>query len=457
MAEEHKTLPYDNTDKESIYNYAIELLGSTLREKSNVEQIDDISRNKGSFGNAVEQFYFYIDNNGISAPDFAEAGVELKTTPLKKNKDGSLSSKERLVIGMIDYMNVVDETFETSHLLEKAKDILLISYLWEPDKEPLDYHIELVEMIDLEDLPEGDLAQIKEDWETVVDKIRAGLAHELSGSDTLYLEACTKAANSSIRRKQPNSNIEAKPRAWALKPSYMTAMSNRLIRNMQAIERDEDERSIPLIELVKNRFAPYFGLTETELAERFGYLQEGRRKPKNLCALITRKILGVSDNAKIEEFEKAGIVPKTIRVKRNGTPKEAMSFPYFDYCELAITPYEDSDFARYIDQKYLFVIYRESDDGEYLLSDVAFWQMPEVDVEDAKKCYEEMRNRVKDGRADESVKSTENRVCHVRPHARDGNDTLMTPQGKSVVKKSFWINQKYLAKEIARVTNRTQE
>ena len=112
---------------------------------------------------------------------------------------------------MIDYMKVVNETFETSHLMQKAEDILLISYLWIPDTDPLDYRVILVEIVSMPNLPESDLAQIKADWETVVGKVRAGLAHEISGSYTLYFEACTKGAKGTDRRKQPYSDIPAKP------------------------------------------------------------------------------------------------------------------------------------------------------------------------------------------------------------------------------------------------------
>ena len=453
MAKTGKQLPYDRNSKDSIYHYACDLRGSTLREKTGDGPVADIRKNKGSFGGAMETRYFMLDLNSDSAPDFKDAGLELKTTPLKRNKDGSISAKERLVLGMIDYMEVVHETFETSHLMKKAEDILLVSYMWEPDTDPLDYRVELVELVSLPGLPKGDLVQIKDDWETVVQKVRDGRAHEISGSDTLYLEACTKAANSSMRRRQPYSNIPAKPRAWALKQSFMTAMSNRLLEGMQSIERSDSEQEMTLAELVRARFEPYFGLTEQELGERFGYIKRGKRKPKNLCALITRRILGVSDDAKIEEFEKAGIKPKTMRIKRNGTPKESVSFPRFDYFELVETPFEESDFAGYLDQKYLFVIYREDERERdiYRLADVAFWQMPDDDLEEGKRCYEEMRSRVANGRAQDSVKSTENRCCHVRPHGRDSSDTLPTPQGDMVVKKCFWLNAQYLKDEIARV------
>ena len=451
MDNSNKTSAYNKNDRQSIVEYASMLIGSTLRESTDAKEIADIKRSKGSFGEAVEYYYFDLKNNSDSAPDFREAGIELKTTPLKRNKGGTLSAKERLVLGMINYMTVVDETFETSHLMEKAEDILLISYLWEPDKDPLDYEVEIVELVSLSELPKGDLSQIKLDWETVVNKVRDGRAHEISGSDTLYLEACTKAANAQARRKQPYSDIEAKPRAWALKASFMTAMSNRILEGMQSIERKAGEAELDLLGLVKKRFAPYYGMTEQELGERFGYITPGKRKPKNLCALVTRRILGVSDDAKIEEFEKAGIVPKTMRIKRNGTPKESVSFPKFDYFELAATPFEESDFVTYLDQKYLFVIYREDEDGEYRLSEVAFWQMPEDDLEEAERCYEEMRSRVNNGHAEDSVRATENRCCHVRPHGRDSKDTLPTPQGDQVVKKCFWLNAQYLKTEIAKL------
>ena len=454
MPEQTDKLPYDKQDKESIYHYALDLRDSTLREKTKAEDIDTTGKNKGSFGAAVELYYFRLAANSASEPDFKEAGLELKTTPLKRNKNGSISSKERLVLGMIDYMQVVNETFETSHLMEKAEDILLISYLWEPDLDPLDFQIKLVEMVSLPYLPQGDLVQIKEDWETVVNKIRDGRAHELSGSDTLYLEACTKGANSQQRRKQPYSAIEAKPRAWALKASFMTAMSNRYLDKMQAIERNDNEQSKTLYDLVYDRFAHYFGRTEQELGEQFGYIKEGKTKPKNLCALVTNRILGVDPEAKIEEFEKAGIKPKTLRLTHNGTPKESVSFPKFDYFEVAATPFAESDFAEQLEQKYLFVIYREAttEKGVYRLADVVFWQMPEEDLEEAERCYEEMRSRIINGRAQDSVRSKENRCCHVRPHGRDGQDTLPTPQGDMVVKKCFWLNAQYLKTEIARIT-----
>lgn len=158
MKSSEHTLPYKPDDRDSILAYAQKLVGSTLRAHIDVDAIDDPARRKGSFGNAVEEYYFKYDINSNSNPDFDQVGIELKTTPLKYNGKGNLVSKERLVITMINYRDVVNETFETSHLLAKASNILLISYLYEKDKDPLDYPIKVVA---LWGLPEEDMPVFK--------------------------------------------------------------------------------------------------------------------------------------------------------------------------------------------------------------------------------------------------------------------------------------------------------
>ncbi len=433
---------YDPTSARSIIEYAKRLEGHTLREMSDAPELQDPHKRKGAFGNAVEEYYFKYALNSDSAPDFAEAGLELKATPLKRTKKGELVAKERLVLTMIDYMTVPAETFESSHLLDKAGDILFIFYIYEPATNPVDYKIELAEQWHM---PEEDLPQLKKDWETVVSKIRSGHAEDISGSDTLYLEACTKAKDGSVRRKQPFSDVPAKPRAWALKASYMTGVERQLLNKSRAISRSKPERNLSLIQLIRKRFEPYLGMTQAELMSHFEVSNS-----KNSCARITNRILGVGEKDKVAELEKANAKPKTIRLQKSGRPKEAISFPAFDYFELENTAFEDSDFYAQLDQLYLFVIFRERNKNEYILTDVCFWRMPESDYAEARRCYIQMQENVKEGHAELSVHSTENRCCHVRPHGRDSSDTRPQPHGAPVVKKCFWLNQSYLQTEIPR-------
>lgn len=442
-------LEYDPSSLQSIYSYAKQFEGSTLREKCGIDFVESFSKRKGSLGDAIEQSYFGIENNSDPDADFKKVHTELKSTGLKKRRDGGYSAKERLVIQMINYMSVVDETWETSSLQKKLHKLLLVAYLYDKNLNPADYLIMLVE---LWSVPPEDIPVFKKDWETVVSKIRAGRAHELSGSDTFYLEACTKAASSKKTREQPFSNVPAKPRAWAIKSSYMTSAFGNMLHT-QAIKREARDRELGLGELVRLRFSPYVGLTEEELASHFGLIKSDRRKPKDLCARITKHVLGIDQDAKIAEFEKAGIKTKTMRLKKNGEPKESISFPVFKYTDLAVRSFEESDFNSYLHEKYLFVIYREdpSNPNVYRMAEVLFWQMPDADLVEARACYEEMQRRVHAGHAERSVTSKENRCCHVRPHGRNKSDTLPTPYGSQETKKCFWLNARYIGSEIDRV------
>ena len=45
-------------------------------------------------------------------------------------------------------------------------------------------------------------------------------------------------------------------------------------------------------------------------------------------------------------------------------------------------------------------------------------------------------------------KSTENRVCHVRPHAQNASDTYELPDGRMYPKQCFWLNNSYINTQI---------
>ena len=98
-------LPYDKTSLESIINYAQQLLGKSLRAlHPNVPKLR--TSGKGKLGQAVEKYHFCYEPNSVSDADFAEAGLELKCTPLQQLKDGDFAPKERLVLNIIDFKEI---------------------------------------------------------------------------------------------------------------------------------------------------------------------------------------------------------------------------------------------------------------------------------------------------------------------------------------------------------------
>ena len=81
-------------------------IAKSINEIANEDVItipDDDSLNKGSLGQLVEQVLFGITTNNDSEPDFMPAVIELKVTPYKKLNDNKLTTKERLVLNVINF------------------------------------------------------------------------------------------------------------------------------------------------------------------------------------------------------------------------------------------------------------------------------------------------------------------------------------------------------------------
>ena len=172
-----QTLPYDKKSKDSILEHAQRMLGKTLWEMYGEARLLDTG--KGSLGNAVEKYHFQYEPNSKSEPDFKEAGVELKCTPLKKASDGSMLSKERLVLNVIDYIEEATKTFDTSSFWKKNALLLLMFYLHEEGKLPYDLIFKIVRYWNF---PETDLKIIRDEKLTKFQKaIRFILLHVQRG------------------------------------------------------------------------------------------------------------------------------------------------------------------------------------------------------------------------------------------------------------------------------------
>ena len=425
--------------------------------------------NKGGLGGFVEENVFKYSANSDDNPDFIDAGIELKVTPVKLNQDGTYSSKERLVLNMINYINEVDKTFETSSFFHKNRRLLIWFYLWSKGVSASDYKITNYDIFEFERSVQ--YQTIKRDWEIIHKKIVDGKAHEISESDTTFLAACTKGANSTILTNQPNSLIKAKPRAYAFKNGFMTRLYRELIHAIAPyvsfISEDEWMKN-PLEELYKEKLSKYHGMSIQELKHRF-YLNTN---PKDITFKIAQKMLGLEGKASsAQEMADAGIKLKTIRLTKNGTPHESMSFPAFDFTELLNKSWEESNIREdFVDWKLMFIIFKDDEYGVCRFDRVIFWNIPNTLVDgEIKKMYEQCANLLKQGKVIKEVtsdgkvkdyfpKETKERggngVCHVRPHGRVASDTFDLPvpdklTGRtSYTKQCFWFNKLFIKKII---------
>ena len=161
----------DINSADSIIEFAKKLKNQTLREACGEEIEKHGYKGKGNFGQILEKFYFGYEPNSDAEPDFKEAGIELKSSPLKTLKNGDFRSKERLVLNIINYLEVHKEEFENSSFWKKNAHLLLVFYLHDKDSDLLDY---LIKLVDDWQYPNEDLKIIKHDWETINKKIQDG-------------------------------------------------------------------------------------------------------------------------------------------------------------------------------------------------------------------------------------------------------------------------------------------
>lgn len=166
--------------KAEVLTRGQEAIGKTLGE---IDKTGRIATGKGAIGNVIEESWFGYKPNSKPAPDFEEAGVELKVTPYRRTARG-IQAKERLVCDMLNYEEEYPKTFETSAFWTKCACMLLMSYEHKENVPKVDFTIDKAVLFQF---PDEDLEVIRNDWKILMDKIKAGQAHLISEGDTMYL------------------------------------------------------------------------------------------------------------------------------------------------------------------------------------------------------------------------------------------------------------------------------
>lgn len=456
-------LPYDIKSATSIFEYSKGLLGKTLRDY--MWEGYETKKGKGGLGQMVENIFFKLETNNYPGADFSEAGMELKCTPLKKNKQAEFFIKERLVCNMINYCDVIEEDFEHSHFYLKCQLMLLLFYLHQANCKNLD--LEFIFSV-LWKLPEKDLLIIRHDYEVIINKIKQGKAHELSEGDTMYLGACRKGQKGETLMKQPNNpNVDAPRRAFCLKMAYMRTIldyivksGNNAISNVPGTKSElvstDALRTHTFDDIILDRFKPFFKMDYAKIAKKKKV--DISNNPKNKFAMIANAVASSVKCANVnrsEEFLKAGLTMKTIRVQANGNIKEAMSFENIDYIEVAeCEEWIDSRLYELYSSRFMFVIFKEQNAGkeDYVLEDVFFWTMPQSDLEVAEEYWNHIKENILSDQISEEYwwKSTDKKKFHVRPKAGRSTDLAPAPNGKKAKKFCYWFNNDYVCEIVGK-------
>ncbi len=478
----------DLSDGTSIERYALNLRGMTFQDVLDLDIAPEGAHEKdyadkkfkGGMGNLIEERFFGYRANSDDRPDFPEAGVELKATCYDVKKDGDLSAGERLVLTMIPYDRPITIDFYSSHLWAKCRSILLVVY--ERDKAK-DKYQQQVKYVSLFTPPSEDLEIIKADYEKIATYVQEGRADELSEGLTTYLGAATKGSTAEKswveqyypRRKDDGTeeHAKAKRRAFSFKRQYMDYVLHHYLMN----EVDDSEAILgktglgdrTFEERIQDLIAPYIGKSDRELCETLDVPYTGN---KSQYPSLAYRMLGIKGNH-AQEFIKAGISVRAVRIERTGRMKESLSFPPFDFKKLLEEDWDTSKLREELESKrFFFVVFRAEADGLYHLAGSLFWAADGKLIEnDAFRCWDRTRKVIADG-VELSIKPLKNDkfkvvnnlpgqaegIFHVRPHTNkrayrfaDGTeigniavDASELPDGRWMTKQSFWITNSYL-------------
>lgn len=416
------------------------------------------NRRKEAVGHLVES-YFGIEQNNEKEPDFKEAGVELKTVPLKVTRKG-LTIKERTIIGMIHYPTLAQERWETASVRKKLGRILFV-FLRQEGGEKEDHR---VEDVILWSPSAAELSVFEADWRSVQAKVARHEAHLLTERDAVFLSPCRKGAgNEKDEVPQPNG-VLAKTRAFSLKVAFTRQLYREHVRGKRFVslfERFGSERLESLEREVLDRLWRFEGMRLSTVARGQGL--DPASPAKHLASMLVKKGLGIQDLAvEIKEFEQVGLQTRILNLKDDlSVAFEATSFPAMDLTTFTQEEWEESDLSARL-SRILFVPTLSPRKGtpqaERTVGRAFFWSPSESEWRIIKDEWERYQQEVREGKArylppdatrrrrkSMLTPASKTKIVHMRPHGADATDTKKNPQGEDMTKQCFWLNGPFVA------------
>jgi hypothetical protein len=212
----------------------------------------------------------------------------------------------------------------------------------------------------------------------------------------------------------------------------------------------------------------YKDISVTELATR---LDVNLQAKNGISSLISKMITDSKAPVLTQFIDEGKCALKTIRLDKYGQLKESMSLPTFRYCEIVKEEWKTSTLRNFFaDTIFTFVVF-QIHGREYYLQSMFVWKMPADVLDDVvSRAWCQIVDCLKNGNIVKYIddngryfssfpSSMDNPYIHVRPHARDRNDTYQLPVADKLTgmlqypKHSFWLNRSYILKIISNNKN----
>lgn len=178
-------------------------------------------KDKGAFGNIIQDRYFGIVRNSYKGADFIQQSIELKCTGLAWNsKSKKYSAKERLILSLINYDELPKQSFED--IIEKCRNMFIVFYIYEEDTKFYNWKIADCGYFNFDNLHEDKKKIIINDFNIIKEKVVQCRAEDIHGHDTKLLEACQKGESKAKSQIVQKNGVKAMQRAFAFKNALLT-------------------------------------------------------------------------------------------------------------------------------------------------------------------------------------------------------------------------------------------
>lgn len=384
--------------KDFVYHLLEGVKGKTLGEVDESNQFERTlksSKITGIAGDVIEQSIFKYARDSKQECDIEIDGVltELKTTGVRVSKgdlhlvkakvgeeyNKHLGAKEGISITGVTLEPTIQTDFFTSHFWEKAEHLLIVFYEYKS--------YEVVPASEYANFPiigycynqfsEDEQAKLKSDWEIVRDYLEPyynnypdaerrrealiGFTHKLR-PNLLLIELVPGY-------KKTKTGSYQKPR-YRLKQTFVDYLVRGHFNNRRdAVEIPLSESFTSFAELDRKCHTlsqKYAGKTLPQLREELAMNTEFTTKDFRAKCIL--KMFGVEKGRinNIADFQKAGIIAKTITIDNKGRRTEDMKLAHIHFDEWADrdVDFEDSEVYRFFcEHSFLFPVFQENDEN----------------------------------------------------------------------------------------------
>lgn len=383
-------MPDHTYEKQDLIQRFDNILGKKLEDIDNLgifDHVQDFRLQKGVAGTIIEQCVLGYSPDSKQEADLIvidgakRTKTELKTTGMVIDEDHFVA-KEPMSITAAGIYDLAGQEFYSSHFWEKLEHMLIVYYHYDSchPVTPFEYKHFPVVGYEFHTFSEAETETLRADWEHVRTLVERVVSHHPGVHDAAWKNAVKEEyirEHGKLRRLLSCIDLAPKfPPRFRLKKPAVSAMISRHFG--YALEQLPG-RYITVSDIdvkCKELTSIYAGRTIGEIAKEFGIevlSKKGRDKKAIAEQIIISMFGGKSPKLnQIEDFQKFGIIAKSVAMTSSGGRTEDMKLFHVDFDEFTRTEveaedgsmraveFEDSELYSYFaDHEFLCVLFEE--------------------------------------------------------------------------------------------------